>query len=196
MSIRMATALATIVGGLVVLPGVALGHADLATSDPADGATLGDPPTEIVQTYTQDLDPGRSSLVLVDTAGAEVARGGVEPGDDDRTMRITDPPTLAPGDYTIRWTTFSTEDNELHRGETTFTLVAPGPTPRPTPSPEPSATPAPTASPSPSPSPAPSPSADPGTTSGSADVLIPIIAGIVLVALLGAWLLRGRRARA
>lgn len=186
-----------LLGGLVLLPGAVLGHAELATSDPADGATISDPPTEIVQTYTQNLDPGRSALVLVDAAGAEIARGGVEPGDDERTMRITDPPALAPGAYTIRWTTFSTEDNELHRGETTFTLLFPSPTPRPTPSPEPSATPAPTASPSPSPSPSPAPSssADPGSTSGSADVLIPIVAGIVIVALLGAWLLRGRRAR-
>lgn len=170
-----------------------LGHAALLTAEPADDATLSGSPAEIVMTFTQNLDPARSSIRVVDAAGTAVAEGGrVDPGDDVRTMRLALTTPLAPGTYSVRWTSFSAEDSEQERGTTTFTIVAatPAPTEAPSAGASAAATTTPSApSPAPSPSPAPAPSSPAAST---ADVLIPIVAVLVVLAGLGLWLLRDR----
>ncbi len=180
---------------VIGLPGAVLGHAELSTVTPADTSTVGGPPAEIVMTFTETLDPGRSTIRLLDAAGTLVVEGGtVDPGDDVMTMRLAIPANLAPGTYTIRWTSFSTEDNEQDRGTTTFTLT---PSTAP-PTTQPSNLPvdAPSASAPPAsvvPSTAPSPSAPPSTPTASAsDALIPIIVAIFAILGLGLWLARGR----
>jgi hypothetical protein len=109
---------------------------------------------------------------------------------------------LEPGDYVIEWTGVAV-DGHVERDTVAFT-VAPAPTPEPspspTPTPEPSAS-APPASPSaepsasatPPPGPTPSGTVDP---SGEGDVVLPIVVGLLVVALGGAYLLtrRGRPA--
>jgi len=178
-----------------LLPASVLAHAELDTVEPADGSTVEVAPTEIVMTFTQDVDIARSSIVVV-TGGTEVANGGEVDPAAPRTMTLA-LPALEPGAYEVRWTTFSAEDGEgPERGVTTFTFTPPPPTstPVPTPTPEPSATPAPTAASTPSPtaSPAPSPSAETAPTTSTADVLIPIIVAVLLIAGLAYWLTRRR----
>ena len=190
---RAAVAVACVAVALLAAPLAVLAHAELDTATPADGAVLDVPPTEIVLTFTEDLDPSRSSIVVVDAGGATVASGGEVGTSDLRRMTLA-VANLTAGAYEIRWTSGSAVDGDIARGTTTFTVNEPTPSPTPsptaTPTPVPSATPAPT--PSPSPSPAPSPSAD--TTSGSgADVILPIVVAIVVVAVLGAWLLNRSR---
>lgn len=159
------------------------------TAEPAHGATLAGSPAEIVMTFTQNLDPARSSIRVVDAAGTAVAEGGrVDPGDDVRTMRLALTTPLAPGTYSVRWTSFSAEDSEQQRGTTTFTIVAATPAPTVAPSAGAGAA-ATTTPPAPSPSPSPSPSSSAAST---ADVLIPIVAVLVVLAGPGLWLLRGR----
>jgi methionine-rich copper-binding protein CopC len=191
---RSVTLIALAFGALLALvPATVQAHAELDTVTPADGATVEVAPAEIVMTFTQDLDPSRSSIVVVDSTGAEVASGG-EVGADPRTMTLA-LPTLDPGAYEVRWTSYSAEDDELERGITTFTIMPPPPTSTPT-APPPSATPAPppsaTPAPSATPTPLPSPTGSGTPTSGTADILIPIVAAVVLVAGLGYWLARRR----
>ena len=175
-----------------LIPATVLAHADLDTMTPADGSTVDVAPTEIVATFTQDLDPPRSSLVVV-MGGAEIASGGEVDPAEPRRMTLGLPP-LEPGVYEVRWTTFSAEDGEgPERGTTTFTVTPPPPTPAPTPTPPPSATPAPTPSPTASPSASPAPSADTTNTGTStSDILIPIVAAVLIVGGFGYWLLRRR----
>ena len=177
---------------LVSAPAV-LAHAALVTADPGDGTTVVGPPAEVVMTFSQALDPARSSLRLVNAADRVIAQDStVGPG--TKTMRLPLPGDLPAGEYTVRWTTFSTEDNEQERGTTTFTVVAPTPAPTATPSAAPSAVPSPSAVPTVTP-PAPSPS--PSTpVASTADVVFPIVAVLVVLAGLGLWLLRGRSRRA
>lgn len=190
-------ALLLVVGALLT-PAAALGHAELVSATPADGATVASPPAEIVLLFSEDLDPGRSTIRLVDAAGTVIAEGGrVDPGNDARTMRLALPTPPPPGSYTIRWTSFSTEDDEQARGTTTFTIAAP--TPPPTTPATPSAEPVPSAgasimAPSPSTTASPTPTSDP-TSAPTADALVPIVAALVVLAALGAWLLRGRARR-
>ncbi len=181
---------------VIGLPGAVLGHAELSTVTPADTSTVGGSPPEIVMTFTEDLDPGRSSIRLVDSAGTLVVEGGaVDP--NSMTMRLPVPANLAPGTYTIRWTSFSTEDNEQDRGTTTFTLTPSTAPPTAQPSNRPIEAPSASAPPaSVVPSEAPSPSAPPTTPTASAsDALIPIIVVVVAIIGIGVWLARGRARR-
>ena len=191
---RLAVAVPAVVLALLLWPAAAFAHAELESASPADGAILEAPPTEIVFTYTEELDPSGSSLTLHDARGTQLAAGGVDPS-DDLVMRI-DPPELVAGAYEIRSTALSAHDDHLERNVVTFTVTEPTPPPTPSPTPAPSATATPTTPPTASPSAAPSPSppAD-GTPTSTTDVLIPIVAAVVLVALLGAWLFGRSRGR-
>jgi methionine-rich copper-binding protein CopC len=174
---------------LALPPGVAA-HSELKTADPPDGAVLSTPPPEVVLTFTEALDPAKSSVTLHDAGGTEIAKGSVDPT-DNTVMRLT-PPPLDPGTYEIRWTSVSL-DGHLLRDTLHFTLTAPTPSPTPAPTATSSASPSPTAAPTPSPSPSPSASPGPGRDNTSADdVLLPILAALVVVGVLGAMLLRGR----
>ena len=181
---------------LLAVP-VALAHAELETAEPAPDSRVSEP-TVLVASVSQDLDPSRTSLEVRDAAGERVVAGG-EVGDDPREFTL-DLPTLAPGEYEVRWTSFSAEDGELARGEYTFTVVA-APSPSPSPTPEPPETVAPTSSPSATPTSTVSPTAStqsvPSSTTppsaSAGDVAIPIIAALVAIAGVGWWLARRRR---
>ncbi len=174
------------------MPLVALAHAELESASPPDGAVLNSPPTEIVLTFTEALDPVKSHMELNGPDGTQVAAGIVDPA-NEKAMRI-DPPVLEPGAYEILSTAFAAHDGALKRETLTFTITEPSPTPTETPTPaaSESAVPSPSPSASPSASPTPAPSAGGPTSASEADVLVPILAALIVVVLLGAMLLRGR----
>ena len=190
--------LAAMASILLIYPATVAAHAQLDTPTPDDGATVEGTPPEVSGTFTQEIEPDGSSLVLRDSANDVVARGGPDP-DDVHRMFIADLPELAQGTYKVHWTTISAEDGELARGTWSFTVV-PAPTPSPTPeptesgapsaAPTPSAMPEPTVAPTPSPSPAPT---DQAGASGS-DVVLPIVIGLAIVLIAAGYLLarRGR----
>lgn len=183
---------------LLVLPfaaSVALGHAELESAAPGPNDEVVGSRSELVAQFSQNLDASRTSLEVRDAAGTRVARGG-EPGDGPREFRLA-LPELEPGTYEVRWTSFSKEDGELARGSYKFTVAAaPSPTPSPTapPSKAPTEppTPAPSAIATPAPTVAPAPGGDAGTAGDSGALLIPILASLLVVGGLGAWLLRRR----
>ena len=171
-------------------------HASLGTPSstprrPAAGDEVVGSPAEIVLTFTQDLDMSRTTIEVRDASGAVVADGGVL-GDGPRELRLA-LPELAPGDYEVRWVSFSAEDSELERGRYTFTVLpAPSPTPAPTAAATVGpATAAPTAAP-PTVGPTPVATAAPAPDDGGAAALLPIGIAAVAVIAIGAWLLRRR----
>ena len=186
--IRAAISVVAVLLAAFAVPLVALAHAELESASPPDGAVLASPPSEIVLTFTEALDPAKSHMELFGPDGTQVAAGVVDPG-DEKAMRI-DPPVLAPGAYEIRSTAFAAHDGALKRETLTFTITEPSPTPTETPTPAASESAVP--SPSPSASPTPAPSAGGPTSVSGADVLLPILAALVVVVLLGTMLLRGR----
>lgn len=146
---------------LFLLPlATALGHAELDTASPGPGDTIAGSPPELVARFSQDLRPDRTSLELRDAAGQTIAKGGKDP-DRPRVQRMP-LPSLAPGEYEVRWVSFSAEDGELARGKYRFTVVDAPVTPSPAPvSPAPCPTVTPDASQAPTPLPGSSPSASP-----------------------------------
>lgn len=200
--VRRATLAALVVTlGLLLAPSMALAHAELETASPADGETVTGTPPMIEATYSEDLDPDGSSLVLVDAGGTELARGGPVGDPPTSRMSITDLPELAPGEYTVRSTTKSADDGDLDRVTWAFTVIAPSPTPTAqasvTASPGVTASPAVTApavASSASPG-APTPVASAGGADGgsnSGDAIVPIIAGLAIVAAAAIVLVRRR----
>lgn len=185
---------------LLLNPVSVAAHAELDVATPKDGSTVEGTPREVSGTFTQNINPDGSSLVLRDTNDKVVGRGGPDP-DDVKRMFITDLPELAPGTYTVQWTTVSAEDGELARGTWSFTvavgLKTPG-TPAPTATATAAASAAATASAAPAPAVAPTPSPSPAPTdqgnASAGDVILPIIVGLALV-LAAAWFLLSRRGR-
>lgn len=130
--------------GLLAVAGAfpVFGHAGLLTSDPADGDTISTPYT-LVATFEEELDPERSSLTVFDAADEQVAHGEVD--SDDPSMMFVELPELEPGEYIVRWTTVTPDDDGVDRGEFTFNVIAAQQTIEPTTAPTTSApTPAPT----------------------------------------------------
>jgi methionine-rich copper-binding protein CopC len=196
-AVALRRAVPLVVALTLLLPSVVSAHAELDVATPPDGATVEGSPPEVSGTYTQDIEPDGSSIQLRDSTDAVVAEGGVDPS-DDRRMAVDDLPELAPGDYEVRWTTVSAEDDEIARGTWEFSVTAaPTPSPTPTVEPSPTATVAPSASATPEPSaeatptvtPEPSPAPD-DQTAGGMGVLIPIIAALAVVAIAAFFLLR------
>jgi methionine-rich copper-binding protein CopC len=190
----------------VAAPAAVLGHAELKTPTPAADSVQTEPVTEVSGIFTEAMKKDGSSLELLDATGASAAKGGLDPADDTRMVIDLDAP-LAPGAYTVRWTSVAT-DGHVDRGEWTFAVAAaptptptPVPTPRPstvptavatassTPTPTPIASPAPTASPSAAPSPT---GAGDGTASSTSDVLLPIVVALIVLGAGAAYLLRQR----
>ncbi len=173
-----------------------LGHAALATVTPADKATVPGSPTQIVMTFVQNLDPSKSNIKIVDAGGTVVAQGGTVPSGKPREMDLALTSPLLAGSYTIRFTTFSTEDGELDHGTTTFTIAATqsaSPTASSVPSPSAAASGAPSASAAGAVTSSPAASAPPATPAAStSDAVIPVVMALLVLAALGLWLLRAR----
>jgi methionine-rich copper-binding protein CopC len=181
-----------LLAALLLWPQAVLGHAELDTATPGPGDEVIGSPAQIVATFTQDLDMSRTTMEVRDASGARVAEGPVR-GDGKRELVLA-LPELGPGEYEVRWTSFSAEDSELERGRYSFiVLPAPSPTPAPTTAPTEAPTVAPPISATATPAPAPSATSAPidGADTGVA-ALLPIGVAVIALVAIGAWLLRRR----
>ncbi len=163
---------------VMVIAGPVLGHSALVSSDPADKAVLAVPPTTITLTFSEALDAGRSSFKLMGPGGT-IGTGQV--AGDPKAMTLGGL-ALAPGAYEIQWTSAAL-DGDILRGTLTFAVSA-------------ASSIAPTAAPSIAPTAAaasPAPSAGPTPTPSGDDVLLPIVAALLLVVVVGFSLLRRSR---
>jgi methionine-rich copper-binding protein CopC len=183
---------------LAIVPSAAVAHAELVRAIPADGETVTEPVTVLSARYSEAV-VGNSNLRVLDEGGATVATAAIDPDDPTRMIARPDTP-LGNGTYTVR-STATSADGHTERLTWSFTVTlaaTPAPSPSPTPatseSPSAATSPTPEATPSPTASPTPSASPDPGTaTSGSGDVLLPILAGLAIVAIGAGFLLRRNR---
>ena len=147
-------------------------------------------------TFTQDLDPGRSSIVVV-TGGTEIASGGEVDPSEPRRMTLA-LPALEPGAYEIRWTTLERGGRRgPERGITTFTFTPPPPTPSPTPTLAPARRPRRRPAPTPADGlPRPVAVATRADGPSTTDILLPIIVAVLVIAGFGTGCsgdARGRR---
>lgn len=176
----------------LALPMAVMADAELATSDPAEGATVEAPfASPIVLTFSEDL-VGESGAEVHDSAGKIVATSDV----DGAIVTVTPEAALSEGEYEVRWTSIA-DDGHIKRGTIRFTIVAAaGPESTPTPTPTHKPTEAGSTAPSSAPAtatPDPAGGTDTsGNTSSGGDVILPIIVGALLVGALAVFVLRRR----
>ena len=103
---------------------VALGHSQLASSQPGAGETLAAPPTEIRLVFSEPIDPGYTSLDLLDGTGRAVLLevGGPDPTDPHMLVAAIPPGTTMPLDslYTVDWRALSAADGHTTQGFLAF----------------------------------------------------------------------------
>jgi methionine-rich copper-binding protein CopC len=179
---------------MLIVPAIVLAHAELVTPTPADKSTVTEPVAEVSGLYSESMKPEGSSLVVKDASGTQVAKGGVDPANDQR-MVATPASTLGNGTYTVESTTLA-EDGDIAHATWTFT-VAVAATPSAVPSA--AATAASSAAPTPASAtpvatvaPAPSPSGGASTTGSGSDVILPIIVALIALGAGAAYLLTRR----
>jgi len=182
----------------LIVPGTVSAHTELETATPAAGSTVPSPfDGPILLTFSEEL-AGGSKADLLGPDGGAIATATVDAPAAAMLFELVTP--LDPGDYEIEWTAVGV-DAHVERGTVSFIVASAQPTEAPSPTqtsaPSASAAPAtssaePVSSASPPPSPTP---AEPIDTSGSGDVVLPIVVGLLLVAV-GAGYLLSRRGRA
>ncbi|KQS72265.1 hypothetical protein ASG39_00270 [Rhizobium sp. Leaf371] len=101
---------------LLASAGVAFAHAQLVSSDPADGAVLAAPPREIVLVFSEPVVP----LVfrLSDPAGGIEAlpAAGAGIGTAGTRLVVTLPPALASGTHSLSWRVTSADGHPIGSG--------------------------------------------------------------------------------
>jgi methionine-rich copper-binding protein CopC len=154
-----------------------LGHAELESSDPAEGATITTPYT-LSATFSEELNAESSSLVVQDSTGKTVGTGAVS-ATDDKVM-TAELPGLPAGGYQVAWTAVTADDNGVTRGVYQFAVAAASATGQVIAPPATSG---------------PAPSGTTGQPTGNAnDYLLPLAAVIVIVAAIaGYFIYRNRR---
>jgi copper resistance protein C len=173
---------------LTLLAGVVAAHAELVSSNPKAGSSVATPPTEIVLTFSEALDPKKSSMTVAMVGDPVRFRGGTVSASAPKVMRLA-VPDLGTGEFDVHWTSASAEDGDLDRGDFAFNVA--GVPAVATDNGGSQAATSPPLSPSASPSATPDPAAASGT-----DALLPVVAAIVVIGVLGYVLLRNRRAAA
>lgn len=133
--------------GVVLLGAPAAAHTDLVSVDPADGSRLDRAPRQLVLEFSEEMDPGLSTVTLA-VDGGDSIRLDVDNGRSPSTLVATVPadPVAEAGGST-RWrAAFRVVSTDGHpvAGETSFTVLSAesakgeraGPAPEPEPEPE------------------------------------------------------------
>lgn len=119
--IRRAAALlvAALLAWLAATP-AALAHERLVAAEPADGAVLAAPPTQVRLTFSGAVSG--PELTVVTATGDGVAVG--EPLLDGAVVTLPFPDTLTNGDYRIEWRVVSSDGDPVS-GAVALTVAAP-----------------------------------------------------------------------
>ena len=102
---------------VLLLSGTALAHAAYESSDPADGATVSSPPSQVTANYTEPLAEGDSYMDVTDPCGRDVG-GATSITADSMTVSMSG---TAEGEYVVKWRARSTVDNHVTTGDFSFT---------------------------------------------------------------------------
>jgi methionine-rich copper-binding protein CopC len=176
-------------------------HADLQSSDPADGAALASAPAAMTFTFNEDVLDQGNAITLTDVASGSRLEVG-PPEVDGRSVSVAWPPASPAGEFRAAYRVVSADGHPIE-GSITFTVEQPAGQVQASPIAAP-ADDAPSASPAASAVPAeaasaaqsPAPTSDSDSGSGSVGPLVWFLAlGIAIVVGAGAgmWVMRKTR---
>ncbi len=104
----------------------ALAHAEYASSEPGEGATVASAPSNVTVTFTEDLDPASTTLKVTGPSGQDVTNGKTDVSTS--ATKVATVPITAGGDgtYTVNWHAVSDDDKHSSEGTFTFNVGAAG----------------------------------------------------------------------
>jgi methionine-rich copper-binding protein CopC len=112
---------AGLAAALALWPAVALAHAVLVKSVPAQRATLAEPPPRIELWFNERLEPAYSKASVTNEAGTQVDLRDVKVSTEDpRRLSLSLPP-LKPGRYTVSFRVLSV-DGHVVESRLSFTV--------------------------------------------------------------------------
>jgi methionine-rich copper-binding protein CopC len=106
---------------LLALPAAAGAHAVLVKSSPARRAVLSTPPGRVELVFNERLEPAYSTVSVWSAGEARVDDGKVVIGPDEPRRLTVGVPSLAPGQYTVRFRVLSV-DGHVVEGSFPFEL--------------------------------------------------------------------------
>jgi copper transport protein len=110
----------------LLLPGNSQAHAILLRSDPAQGAVLTTAPSQVNLWFTEDLSPGTSTATVINSAQHRLDLNNAHiSSSDTHEMDVSLQPLLAPGTYSVQWTTQSADDGYVLHGSFLFSVTEP-----------------------------------------------------------------------
>ena len=105
-------------------------HPELLSAAPAAGASLESAPPDVILTFNALLEAAESTLVVADASGTVVNDGPAQlVPTNNKMIRATLLPDLAPGDYSVTWSIVSAESGTAAKGSSTFSIAPSAATP-------------------------------------------------------------------
>lgn len=95
----------------LAISGQAFAHAHLASSTPADQATVASP-DELDLTFTEPLESAFSGVTLIGPDGQEIELGDVALQGEDKTLAVPVSAPLEPGAYEVKWHVLSSDGHK------------------------------------------------------------------------------------
>jgi copper transport protein len=108
-AVRLVVAASLVTLAFVAMTGVASAHADLLSSDPAEGSTVQTAPTQLVLNYSEEPDPQLSQVELLNGSGATVDTGSPSL-QGQKTLVVPITGDMPDGVYTVSWSAVSVDD--------------------------------------------------------------------------------------
>jgi methionine-rich copper-binding protein CopC len=108
-----------IVAALLLSPAPALAHAMLDRAMPPVGSSQAAAPSEMVLSFTEELEPAFSTIEVRNESGAVVSSGKAQVDAKRRTQMRVPLKSLPPGTYKVIWRVLSVD---THRTQGDFTF--------------------------------------------------------------------------
>jgi len=102
--------------------GSALAHADLASAEPAAGASVKTAPATLSITFTEEVEPKFSSIEVLDASGKRFDDGKAQTAPDNEKLLSIGLKPLTPGTYKVIWHATAADDSHKTKGSYEFTV--------------------------------------------------------------------------
>jgi methionine-rich copper-binding protein CopC len=120
---RLSLVLSALFFVIALAPGVASAHAKIASSTPANGASVPEGTTQLMLTFTEEVSVDQTTAQLAGPGGTDVSGVSAAVDRAERTKLSITTPALQPGQYTIKWAAVTEDDNGHSNGEIAFTVA-------------------------------------------------------------------------
>jgi copper transport protein len=109
----------------LIFTGVALAHADLLRSDPAENSTLDTAPTKINLWFSEPVEPAFSSITVLFEDGSTADAGDTTVSNSDPNQISVSLTDQRQGTYIVSWRVLSSADGHITSGAFVFSVGKP-----------------------------------------------------------------------